>query len=74
MMKSSTILKTAHWSMAITFILSLVLLYLIYGIELNLSIPLLIFLHIMFILFAAVFKISYVARLTALKQMGKPVN
>lgn len=73
-MKSSTILKAAHWSMAITFILSLALLYVIYGAELNLSIPLLIFLHIIFVIFAAIFKISYVARLTALKQLGRPVN
>lgn len=60
--------------MAATFIFSLALLYIIYGAELNLSIPLLIFLHILFVLLAAVFKISYVARLAALKQLGRPVN
>lgn len=73
-MKSSTMLKAAHWSMAITFILSLILLYVIYGAELNLKIPILIFLHVLFVLFAAIFKISYIARLTALKQLGRPVH
>lgn len=73
-MKPSTLLKTAHWTMAISFIISLALIYIIYGAELNLGIPLLIFLHILFVLLAALFKIGYVARLTALKQLGRPVN
>lgn len=73
-MKSATILKASNWSMAITFVLSLALIYIIYGAELGLSIPLLIFLHILFVLLAAIFKISYVARLTALKQLGRPVH
>jgi len=73
-MKPPTLLKTAHWSMAITLVFSLALLYIIYGAELNLSIPLLIFLHILFVFLAAIFKISYVARLTALKQLGRAVN
>lgn len=73
-MKPSTLLKTAHWAMAISFIISLALIYIIYGAELNLGIPLLIFLHILFVLLAALFKIGYVARLTALKQLGRPVN
>lgn len=73
-MTSATILKASNWSMAITFVLSLALIYIIYGAELGLSIPLLIFLHILFVLLAAIFKISYVARLTALKQLGRPVH
>ncbi len=73
-MKSATILKAAHWSMATTFILSLAILYIIYGTELNLSIPILIVLHILVVLFAAIFKISYVARLTVLTQLGRPVH
>lgn len=73
-MKPSTLLKTAHWTMAFSFIISLILIYIIYGAELNLGIPLLIALHILFVLLAALFKIGYVARLTALKQLGRPVN
>jgi len=73
-MKPATILKFSNWSMAVTFVLSLALVYVIYGAELGLSIPLLIFLHILFVLLAAIFKISYVARLTALKQLGRPVH
>lgn len=73
-MKPSGMLKLAHWSMASAFIVSLIVLYVIYGAELSLSIPVLIFLHILFVVIAAIFKISYVARLTALKQMGRPVH
>lgn len=73
-MKPSVMLKTAHYTMAATLMLSLLLLYILYGAELALSIPILIFLHILFVVFAALFKISYVARLTALKQMGRPVH
>lgn len=73
-MTSTTILKTAHASMLVSFIIALLTLYVIYGSHLNLSIPALIFLHILFVVLAAIFKISYVARLTALKQLGRPVN
>lgn len=73
-MSPSTMLKVAHISMTVTFLVSLITLYIIYGSHLIMSIPLLIFLHIAFVIFAAIFKISYVARLTALKQLGRPVN
>jgi ABC-type transport system involved in Fe-S cluster assembly fused permease/ATPase subunit len=64
-------IKNSTLEYSITLIFSLILVYVIYGAELNLSILLLIFLHILFVLLAAIFKISYVARLTALKQLGK---
>lgn len=70
----STMLKVANISMGITFGISLITLYIIYGSHLVLSIPVLIFLHISFVIFAAIFKISYVARLTALKQLGRTAN
>lgn len=73
-MNSAKMLKSAHWSMGVTFVIALALLYVIYGAELNLSIPVIIFLHIFFVLLAAIFKISYVVRLTALKQLGRPVH
>jgi hypothetical protein len=73
-MKPLTMLKVAHLSMAITFLLSVIILFVIYGMELGLGIPLLIFLHILFVVMAAIFKISYVMRLTALKQLGRPVH
>lgn len=73
-MTPSQILTTAHISMATSFIVALATLYIIYGSHLNLSIPILIFLHISFVIIAAIFKISYVARLTALKQLGRPVH
>ena len=73
-MKSLTLLKVAHISMAVTFLLSLIILVVIYGMELQLGIPLLIFLHILFVVMAAIFKISYVVRLNALKQLGRPVH
>lgn len=73
-MKAESILRTAHFSMGTTLALGLITLYVIYGASWNLSIPLLIFLHIFFVVLAAIFKISYVARLTALKQLGRPVH
>jgi hypothetical protein len=73
-MKPLTLLKVAHISMAITFLLSVIILVIIYGMELPLGIPLLIFLHILFVVMAAIFKISYVLRLNALKQLGKQAH
>ncbi|GGY79040.1 hypothetical protein GCM10011613_24780 [Cellvibrio zantedeschiae] len=73
-MKPSALLNIAHRSMAATLIISLIVIYLIYGIDLGFAIPMLVFLHILFVIMAAIFKISYVARLTALKQLGRPVH
>lgn len=73
-MHANRLLKAAHWSMAVTLILSLSIIYLAYGSAVTLSIPVQVILHILLIIFPAIFKISYVARLNALKQLGKPVN
>ena len=73
-MKPQKLLSLAHISMLVTFCLALLLLYVIYGAEFGLGIPVLIFLHIIFVVLAAVFKVSYVVRLTALKQLGRPVD
>lgn len=73
-MRPKTLLSTAHWAMAATLLLSVVIIYIVYGIELNLSIPMQIGLHIFLIILPAFFKIGYVVRLNALKQLGRPVN
>ena len=73
-MKSMMLLHIAHWSMTITFTLFLFTAYIIYGSDLLLSIPLLVFLHIFLVLMAAIFKVSYVARLTALQQLKRPAH
>jgi hypothetical protein len=73
-MHANRLLKAAHWSMAVTLILSLSIIYLAYGSAVTLSIPVQVMLHILLIIFPAIFKISYVARLNALKQLGRPVN
>ena len=73
-MHANKLLKAAHWSRAVTLILSLSIIYLAYGSAVTLSIPVQVMLHILLIIFPAMFKISYVARLNALKQLGRPVN
>lgn len=73
-MNSFTLLKIAHWSMAVTFAVGVLIIYFIYGAELNLSIPVLVFLHIFLVIMATIFKISYVTRLAALKQMGRAAH
>ncbi|ARU26138.1 hypothetical protein CBR65_01090 [Cellvibrio sp. PSBB006] len=73
-MHAKRLLKAAHWSMAVTLILSLSIIYLAYGSAVTLSIPVQVILHILLIIFPAIFKISYVARLNALKQLGRPIN
>lgn len=71
-MKPSILLKVAHWGMATTLIASLGIIYVIYGMDYGLKIPMLVFLHIFLVLTAAIFKISYVVRLNALQQLGRP--
>jgi len=73
-MRPSVMLKTAHARMVIPFMLCISALYAIFGLESMLSIPLLIFLHIFFVLNATIFKVSYVIRLNALKHLGRPVH
>lgn len=73
-MKPQNLLIFAHWAMAITFLLSVLIVYLAYGTSMHLAISTQVILHIGLIIFPALFKISYVIRLTALKQLGRPVN
>jgi hypothetical protein len=73
-MKPTVLLNIAHWSMGITLVLVLFTIYVIYGANLALSIPLLVFLHIFLVLMAAIFKISYVVRLNALQQLGRSAH
>lgn len=73
-MAPSTILKIAHISMATTFTVAVITLYIIMVAILIYGISALIFLHILFVFLAAIFKISYVAQLTALKQLGRPAQ
>lgn len=73
-MKPVDILRLAHWSMGITFSLGGFILILIYGTRIPLGIPVTVFLHILFVLLATGFKVSYVARLAALKQLGRDAH
>lgn len=73
-MKPHRLLSYAHWAMSICFLISLAIAYLIYGSSVELSIGFLVALHIGLILFPGVFKVAYVTRLTALKQLGRSVN
>ena len=73
-MNPKTLLVSAHWVMAITFLLSILIIYFAYGTNTLLTIPTQVMLHVGMIIFPALFKISYVIRLTALKQLGRPVD
>lgn len=75
-MAPDTLLRAAHGGMAVCGTVSLIVVYLLYGIPdtLTLPLPATIFGHISLILFPAAFKLGYVLRLAALKQMGRAVN
>lgn len=73
-MKSTTLLMCAHWVMALTLTFSLLIVYVAYGTDLILAIRTEVLLHVGLIIFPALFKISYIVRLTALKQLGRAVD
>ncbi|WP_339615448.1 hypothetical protein [uncultured Gilvimarinus sp.] len=75
-MAPDLLLSAAHGSMAVCGAVSLVIVYLLYGAPeaLVLPLPVTVAGHIALILFPAVFKLGYVLRLAALKQMGRPVD
>lgn len=73
-MKAERLLFLAHWAMSICLLLSLLIVFLVYGSNTELSIRLLVALHIGLIIFPGIFKVAYVTRLTALKQLGRAVN
>ena len=73
-MNPKTMLNYAHCTMAATLSLSLLIVYITYGSNLILTISTQALLHVGLIIFPTFFKISYIIRLNALKQLGKPVN
>lgn len=73
-MNPKAMLTCAHCTMAATFCLSLLIVYIIYGSAFILTIPAQAVLHVGLIIFPTFFKISYIIRLNALKQLGQPVN
>jgi hypothetical protein len=73
-MNPKAMLTSAHWAMATTLLLSLLIVYIAYGANLRLTIQTQVFLHVGLIVLPAFFKISYIIRLNALKQLGRPVD
>ncbi|WP_049721905.1 hypothetical protein [Gilvimarinus polysaccharolyticus] len=70
------LLRAAHGGMAVCGTVSLLVVYVLYGAPQSLVLPLpaTVAGHIALIVFPAVFKLGYVVRLAALKQMGRAVN
>lgn len=73
-MNPKAMLTYAHCTMATMLCLSLLILYIAYASTLTLSILTQAVLHVGLIIFPTFFKVSYIIRLIALKQLGKPVN
>jgi len=73
-MNPKTLLVSAHWAMAITSVLSLSIFYVAYNRHTVLTISVQVMLHVGMIIFPALFKISYIIRLTALKQLGRTAD
>lgn len=60
--------------MALSLIISLLIVYVVYISDVVLNLGTIVALHIALIIFPVLFKASYVIRLTALKQLGKPAH
>lgn len=73
-MTPNALLQVAHGSMVVCGAVSLLIVYLLYGMPNTMPLPATIAGHIALIVFPAVFKLGYVLRLAALKQMGRAVN
>lgn len=73
-MQPLKLLWLAHLGMVVGLVLCLGAVALAYGLQDSLSLTALAAAHISLIPFATVFKFSYVARLVALKQLGRPVH
>lgn len=69
-MNNFNLLKTANMTMALTLLFFLVSVVLAYGYEQHLPVMTLAVLHVSLMIFAGMFKVSYVARLVAQKQLG----
>jgi len=72
-MTASSLLSFANRSMVISFIAFLFSLYGAYGMEHNLPLMLVTLLHVSQIVLAGIFKLSYVVRIAAQKQLGMAV-
>ena len=73
-MNYQQILKSANTSMLLTFIAFISSAILAYGFESQLPLMFIAFLHVAQLFLAGCFKISYVVRLVAQKQLGLAVN
>lgn len=69
-MGNLNLLRTANMSMALTFLFFLVSVVLAYGYEQHFPIMTLTLLHVSQLILAGIFKVSYVIRLVAQKQLG----
>ncbi|WP_341937234.1 hypothetical protein [Marinimicrobium sp. C2-29] len=73
-MQPEKLLQLAHFGMLASVVLTLGAVALGYWFYQGLSLTLQIAAHFSLIPFATVLKISYITRLVALKQLGRPVN
>lgn len=73
-MQPLKLLQLAHLGMVAGLLLCLGSIYLAYGLQDSLSIGVLVLAHLSLIPFATLMKFSYIARLVALKQLGREVN
>ena len=69
-MKGRFLLKSANTSMLLTFVTFVISAILAYGFEIELPMMLVAMLHVLQLMLAGCFKISYVMRLVAQKQLG----
>lgn len=73
-MQPLKLLNLAHMGMLLGLLLCLGAVFLAYGLKDSLSLHALVLAHMSLIPFATLLKFSYIARLAALKQLGRPVN
>jgi len=71
-MNYEKLLQQANMSMSATFLISLMAIMVAYGLP-SLSIPILMVAHLSIIILVTVFKLSYIARIVAQKQLGLEV-
>lgn len=68
------LLKGANFAMVIFLVLFLVVAYLAWGLEAQFPLMVIAVLHFLQILLAGLFKLSYVVRLIAQNQLGRPLH
>ncbi len=73
-MKPETLLCYAHRTMGVCLLFSLLIIYVLYIVKVDMKLGTQISLHIGLVIFPAFLKIGYIARLAALKQMGRTAN